>query len=68
MKILSSSPYAPFNSKEWNSFVSKSDKFENTPIKVQKKYFKTHTFKKVEKAKFLPGKNESHRQMLLIFA
>jgi len=37
MKVISSSPYAPFNSKEWNSLISKNVKFENTPIKIQKK-------------------------------
>ena len=35
MKVISSSPYAPFNSKEWNSLISKNVKFENTPIKIQ---------------------------------
>ena len=29
MKVISSSPYAPFNLKEWNSLVSKNEKFEN---------------------------------------
>ena len=37
MKVISSSPYAPFNSKEWNSLISKNAKFENTPIKIQKR-------------------------------
>jgi len=32
MKVIPSSPYATFNSKEWNSLVSKKAKFENTPI------------------------------------
>jgi len=40
MKVISSSPYAPFNSKEWNSLISKNAKFENTPIKIQKKFYK----------------------------
>ncbi len=68
MKIISSSPYAPFNSKEWNSQLSTSDKFVNTPIKVQKKYFKTFTVEKIENAKVLQEKNELHKQMQLIFA
>ena len=38
MKVISSSPYAPFNSKEWNSLISKNAKCENTPIKIQKKF------------------------------
>lgn len=68
MKLLSSSPYATFNSREWNSLVSKHDKFVNTPIKVQKKYFRTFTFKGIEKAKIVPEKKELHKQMQLIFA
>ena len=47
MKVISSSPYAPFNSKEWNSLVSKNAKFENTPIKIQKKFYGTFTLKKI---------------------
>ena len=43
MKVISSSPYAPFNSKEWNSLISKNAKFENTPIKIQKKFYGTFT-------------------------
>ncbi len=68
MEILSSSPYATFNSKEWNSLVSKREKFINSPIKVQKKYFRTFTFKNIEKAKGLQEKSELHEQMQLIFA
>ena len=68
MKILSSSPYATFNSKEWNSIVSKREKFVNTPIKVNKKYLTAFTFKESKKAKDLPEKNELHKQMKLIFA
>ena len=49
MKVISSSPYAPFNSKEWNSLISKNAKFENTTIKIQKKFYKTFTLKKIEK-------------------
>ena len=68
MKILSSSPYATFNSKEWNSIVSKSEKFINSPIKVQKKYFRDFTFKKIEKTKAVQEKSKLHKQMQLIFA
>ena len=64
MKVISSSPYAPFNSKEWNSLISKNVKFENTPIKIQKKIF---TLKKIEKDKLLQEKNELHQQMQLVF-
>ena len=68
MKIISSSPYAIFNSKEWNSLISKNDRFKNTPIKVQKKYFRILTLKKIEKAQNGPEKKELHKQMQLIFA
>ena len=44
MKIFSSSPYATFNTKEWNSLVSKGDKFVNTPIKIKKGRLKTFKF------------------------
>ena len=68
MKLISSSPYAPFNSKEWNSLVSKNEKFENTPIKIRKKIYRTFTIKKIGKDQLLPVKNELHQQMHLVFA
>ena len=68
MKVISSSPYAPFNLKEWNSLVSKNSKFENTPIKIQKKFYRTFTLKKIEKNELLKEKNELHKQMQLLFA
>ena len=67
MKVISCSPYAPFNSKEWNSLVSKNAKFENTPIKIQKKFNKTFTLKKIKKDEFLQEKNELNQQMQLVF-
>ena len=67
MKVIASSPYAPFNSKEWNSLISKNVKFENTPIKIQKKFYRTFTFKKTEKDKLLQEKNALHKQMQLVF-
>ena len=66
MKVISSSPYAPFNSKEWNFLISKNVKFENTPIKIQKKFYRTFTLKKIEK-ELLQEKNELHHQMQLVF-
>ena len=66
MKVISSSPYAPFNSKEWNSLVSKNEKFENTPIKIQKKIYRT-SLKKIEKDKLLQEKIGLHQQMQLVF-
>ena len=68
MKVISSSPYAPFNSKEWNSLISKNAKFENTPIKIQKKFYRTFTLKKFEKDEILKKKNKFHQQMQLVFA
>ena len=67
MKVISSSPYAPFNSKEWNSLISKNVKLEKTPIKIQKKIYKTFDLKKTEKDKLLQEKNASHQQMQLLF-
>ena len=67
MKVIPSSPYAPFNSKEWKSLVSKNAKFENTPIKIQKKFYRTFTLKKIEKDELLQEKNELHQQMQLVF-
>ena len=67
MKVISSSPYALFNSKEWNSLISKNSKFENTPIKVQKKFYRTFTLKKIEKDELLQEKYELHKQMQLVF-
>ena len=68
MKLISSSPYAPFNSKEWNSLVNKNDKFKNTPIKIQKKFYRSFSLKKIEKDEHLLIKNELHQQMQLVFA
>ena len=67
MKVISSSPYAPFNSKEWNSLISKNSKFENTPIKIQKKFYRTFTLKKNEQDEILQEKYELHKQMQLVF-
>jgi len=67
MKVISSSPYAPFNSKEWNSLIRKNSKFENAPIKIQKKFYRTFTLKKNEKDEILQEKNELHQQMQLVF-
>ena len=49
MKVITSSPYAPFNSKEWNSLLSKNERFENTPIKIQKKFYITYKIQKLDK-------------------
>ena len=67
MKVIPSSPYAPFNSKEWNSLISKNAKFENTPIKIQKKFYRTFTLKKIKKDELLHENNKLHKQMQLVF-
>ena len=67
MKVISSSPYAPFNSKEWNFLINKNVKFKNTPIKIQKKFYRTFSLKKNEKDELLQEKNELHQQMQLVF-
>ena len=67
MKVISSSPYAPFNSKEWNSLIRKNAKFENTPIKIKKNFYRTFTLKKIEKNELLQEKYELHQQMQLVF-
>ena len=68
MNLISSSPYALFNSKEWNSLISKNEKFKSAPIKIQKKFYRTFTLKKIEKDELLQEKNEIHQQMQLVFA
>ena len=67
MKVISSSPYAPFNSKEWNSLASKNEKFENTPIKIQKKFYRTFIIKNNEKDELLQENSELQQQMQLVF-
>tara|TARA_Y100000991_G_C21775648_1_gene264962 strand:+ start:416 stop:622 length:207 start_codon:yes stop_codon:yes gene_type:complete len=67
MKAMLSSPYATFNTKEWNSLISKNEKFENTPIKIQKKFYRTITLKKIKTKELLLEKNEFHQQMQLVF-
>ena len=67
MKVISSSPYAPFNSKEWNSLISKNARFENTPIKIQKRFYRTFTLKKIKNNDLLQEKNDLHQQMQLVF-
>ena len=50
MKIFSSSPYATFNPKEWNSLSKANNKFSDSPIKVKKKFFNTINNKKFSKS------------------
>ena len=64
MKIFSSSPYATFNSKEWNSLSRTNYKFSYTPIKIKKKYFSTFTKTKSSKPR---ENNDLPKQMQLAF-
>ena len=65
MKIFSSSPYATFNPKEWNSLSRTNHKFSDTPIKIKKKYFST--FKKIKSANKAIENNDSPKQIQLAF-
>ena len=65
MKILSSSPYATFNPKEWNSLSRANYKFSDTPIKIKKRYFST--FKNIKSPKKVLENNDSPKQIQLAF-
>ena len=65
MKILSSSPYATFNPKEWNSFSGANCRFSSTPIKIKKKFFRN--LKNVKNTKNLQENNKLPKQIQLAF-
>ena len=65
MKILSSSPYAAFNPKEWNSLSTANNRFSNTPIKIKKKFLSS--FKNVKSTKTSQEKNDQPKQIQLAF-
>ncbi len=65
MKIFSSSPYATFNPKEWNSFSRINYKFSDTPIKIKKRYYST--FKNIKSPKKTPENNDLPKQIQLPF-
>ena len=65
MKILSSSPYATFNPKEWNALSQTNLRFSNTPIKIKKKYFST--FKNTKSLKKVIENNDLPKQIQLAF-
>ena len=66
MKIPSSSPYATFNPKEWNSLSRISYSFSNKPIKVKKNYY--GRFKKIKSNETIKKNNELPKQIQLAFA
>ena len=65
MKIFTSSPYATFNPKEWNSLSKTNYKFSNTPIKIKKRYFST--FKNINSPKKVLENNDLPKQIQLAF-
>ena len=65
MKILSSSPYATFNPKEWNSLSRANCRFSNTPIKIKKRFFSN--FNNVKNTKNIEANNELPKQIQLAF-
>ena len=65
MKIYSSSPYATFNLKEWNSLARTNYKFSNTPIEIKKKYFST--LKNTKSPKKAIENNDLPKQIQLAF-
>ena len=66
MKILSSSPYATFNPKEWNSLSRANCRFSSTPIKIKKKFFSN--FKNVKSTKNIQQNNKLPKQIQLAFS
>jgi len=65
MKILSSSPYATFNPKEWNSLSKANRSFSSTPIKIKKKFFSP--IKNVKSIKVAHNNNDLPKQIQLAF-
>tara|TARA_Y100000766_G_scaffold215396_1_gene187131 strand:- start:389 stop:589 length:201 start_codon:yes stop_codon:yes gene_type:complete len=65
MKILSSSPYATFNPKEWNSLSRSNRKFSSVPIKIKKKFFSTS--KSGESGEGLKENHDLPKQIQLAF-
>ena len=65
MKILSSSPYATFNPKEWDLMSRANCRFSSAPIKIKKKFFST--FKNVKSTKNIQENNELPKQIQLAF-
>ena len=65
MKILSSSPYATFNPKEWNSLSRTNRKFSSAPIKIKKKFFNNN--ENVKLIKIPQENNDLPKQIQLVF-
>ena len=65
MKILSSSPYATFDPKEWNALSKANCRFSSTPVKIKKKFFSN--FKNLKSTKNIQKNNELPKQIQLAF-
>ena len=65
MKTLSSSPYATFNPKEWNSLSRANQRLSSNPIKIKKKFFSN--FKNVKSTKIAQENNDLPKQIQLAF-
>ena len=65
MKVFSSSPYAIFNPKEWNSISRTNYKFSDTPIKIKKRYF--GAFVNIKATKIAQENNDLPKQIELAF-
>tara|TARA_S200000501_G_C20547315_1_gene622842 strand:+ start:415 stop:615 length:201 start_codon:yes stop_codon:yes gene_type:complete len=65
MKILSSSPYATFNPKEWNSLSTSNRRFSSTPVKIKKQFF--NTFKIAKSTRDPQVNNDIPKQMQIAF-
>ena len=65
MKTFSSSPYATFNPKEWNSLSRTNYKFSDTPIKIKKSYF--NTLKNIKSPKKALENSDFPKQIQLAF-
>ena len=66
MKIFSSSPYASFNPKEWDSLSRINNKFSDTPIRITKRNIRS--FKNIKSTKVVEENNDIPKQIELAFA
>ena len=65
MKIFSSSPYAAFNPKEWDSLSRANHMFYDSPIKIKKSCFSK--FKNIKSTKIVQKNNDLPKQIQLAF-
>ena len=65
MKIFSSSPYATFNPKEWNSLARTKYKCSDVPIRIKKSHFST--YKNLKSREMSPKNKDLPKQIQLAF-